>query len=168
MQITEEIREMVEYHIIKTLNRIGVKMKGEIKDLIRDHGKIAWERMVNNVAYNILRPTQTSFELVIGTNAKYVKYVVEGRSPGKIPPIKPIREWVRKKAYKFNKTGFMGLSGKNNSVKKIDSIAFAVARGIGKNGIKPFPFFNIILDQNEKYINDQYELMKKEINERLK
>lgn len=56
--------------------------------------------------------------------AKHAKFVEFGRRPGKRPPLKPIEQWVRVKRLSSNP-------------REIRSIAFAIARKIGREGTKP-------------------------------
>lgn len=57
----------------------------------------------------------------------YTKQLVDGREPGKFPPIKAIEEWIYHKGIKA--------VGKNIS---ISSLAFLIARKIAKEGTKYF------------------------------
>lgn len=75
----------------------------------------------------------------------YYEYVDEGRKAGKQPPLESIVKWVRQKS------AFGGL-GVNES-KDVNSVAFMIARKIGKFGIKPTHFFtNVINDGRLKQL----------------
>lgn len=52
--------------------------------------------------------------------AKYTEQLVQGRAPGRMPPVDPLQKWVESK---------LGKSGK-----EARGIAFAVARKIGQEG----------------------------------
>lgn len=67
--------------------------------------------------------------------ADYWRYVDEGRKPGKQPPLEEIRKWVRVKAV------FGGIGTQDP-----DSIAFAIARKIGKFGIEPSNFYSDVIN----------------------
>ena len=64
----------------------------------------------------------------------YVKYIESGRKAGsKCPPIKPIREWAKKKL------------GKQDN-----STIFLIRRAIAEDGIKPRPFMYKVLNTIDK------------------
>lgn len=67
-------------------------------------------------------------------------YVVDkGRNPGKMPPVDAIKKWIRQKPLRLRdlKTGsFVKMTDK-----KIDSVAFAIATKMKKEGTKPTYFF---------------------------
>ena len=68
--------------------------------------------------------------------ADYYEYVDEGRKAGKQPPIKDIIKWVRVKA----------ALGGLDVTKNVEGVAFAIARKIGKFGIKPSNFFSDVVN----------------------
>lgn len=67
-------------------------------------------------------------------------YVVDkGRNPGKMPPTDAIKKWIRQKPLRLRdlKTGsFVKMTDK-----KVDSVAFAIATKMKKEGTKPTYFF---------------------------
>lgn len=85
---------------------------------------------------------------------KYVKYVIEGRNPGKRPPILAIMTWIRDKglsATQTQKSKKILKSLKSKRIKKgfkqlskekaVKSFAFAIATNIAKKGtIKRFGY----------------------------
>ncbi len=71
----------------------------------------------------------------------YYMYVDEGRKPGKMPPVSSIAEWltlpnVREKLQEQSDAEFQG----------IQSLAFVIARKIGKEGTKGTKFFTNVVD----------------------
>lgn len=72
--------------------------------------------------------------------AEYWKYIEYGRKAGKRPPINAILTWVRKK----------GITPRNGIKMSDRSLAFLIAKKIGKVGIKPRPvlFEKIIKSKN--------------------
>ena len=67
-------------------------------------------------------------------------YVVDkGRKPGKMPPTDAIKKWIRQKPLRLRdlKTG----SFVKMTESKVDSVAFAIANKIKKEGTKPTYFF---------------------------
>lgn len=97
--------------------------------------------------------------------------VEDGRGAGKkMPPEKPIIDWIRDKGLKLDRKGLIGkikTKGKNKGrpytreeVQK--SVAFGIRKSISKFGIKPLPFVATV-------INDQLKAdLKKELTEALK
>lgn len=79
----------------------------------------------------------------VGVGVKYGKAVHEGRPPGKMPPVKPLQEWIRRKK-------LVGDDGKPLS-------AWAVAKSIEKKGIKPNPFLTDALDNKRKDVVRQFD-----------
>ncbi len=97
---------------------------------------------------NSFKPTQQDSNLKISF-LQYGEYVDSGRAPGKFPPVKPIQEWAKTK----------GIPG---------NAAWAIAKSIEKNGIKPRPFIqptlndivkDILVPQIEKQVTPQVEQM---------
>lgn len=82
-----------------------------------------------------IKETKSGFRIAFGARgagAQYVRWVEEGRGPGRRPPMEPIRQWVRAKPLKLRnlKTGrFQPLTDQN-----VNSAAFLIARKIGEKG----------------------------------
>ena len=77
----------------------------------------------------------------LGTAKDYAQYVHYGRRPGSTPPkVEPIKKWIREKPIRIRdrSTGRIMKSTEG----RITSLAFAIARSIGKKGIPAFPFFD--------------------------
>lgn len=77
----------------------------------------------------------------------YYQWVEEGRKPGKMPPVKSILDWVKAKPILPRPFG-----GKLPSQ---ESLAFLIARSIGKNGTKPQHILGDTLDSMDKHIDDK-------------
>lgn len=82
----------------------------------------------------------------------YWYYVEHGTSPNygaknptrKMPPIQPIIEWIENKPVPPKVEGLT-----------VKQQAYAIARGIQKNGTKPHPFFNKAVEQTWKQFKDE-------------
>ena len=72
----------------------------------------------------------------IGTNTGYGFYVEFGRQPGKMPPVRFIEGWVRRK---------LGLKGKESK-----GVAFMIAKGIAQRGTKAQPFLRPSFERERK------------------
>ena len=99
----------------------------------------------------------------------YWKWVDQGRKPGKMPPIAPIAKWIAQKglpiraqvkASPLKRKSKLSLSERVRSRQR--SVAFLIARSIGKKGIKPTHFYSDVI--NDKFIED----MKTDISKALK
>lgn len=74
----------------------------------------------------------------------YWYYVENGRKAGKMPPIQPIIEWIENKPVPPKVEGLT-----------VKQQAYAIARGIGKNGTQPRPFFKKAVEQTWKQFKDE-------------
>lgn len=74
------------------------------------------------------------------TAGGYAYFVEFGRRSGKMPPIKMLMEWARKKL--------------RLDEKEAKSAGFLIARKIAKQGTKPHPFFGPAVEKNKKAIED--------------
>lgn len=117
----------------------GAKIK------LKDNGSIATGMLRNSGS---VRP-QVDGTVDAGFYAEYAYWVEYGRKAGGMPPVKLIKEWVRKKHITSNE-------------KEIDSMAFAIARNIAANGTKAKPFLTPSYEENKSRID---EIMQKAINE---
>ena len=87
----------------------------------------------------------------------YYTYVDKGRKKGKRPPIKPIIDWVKE-----NKLDIPEGSS-------AESIAFAVANSIAKDGVKPRPFIEELqLEIGIQTRNYLVNVMNKELKKGIK
>lgn len=76
--------------------------------------------------------TNAGLGAVIGTNAPHSKWIEKGRGPG-FPPLAPILYWVQRK---------LGIRDKTAK-----SVAFLIARKIGRVGFKAQPFLGPAYDR---------------------
>jgi hypothetical protein len=79
----------------------------------------------------------------------YGKFIDSGRKPGsKYPPVKSIRDWIKVKGIKPNKS---------RGVRTEEQLIFLIRRAIGIRGIDPVPFldiWDIHTDELEELIED--------------
>jgi len=94
-----------------------------------------------------------------GTASRYAEVIEDGRKAGaKAPPIEPILAWIKIK-------GIKARDEKGKILKQTESrkrgLAFAIARGIGKNGIEPVKYFeNAYKDAIEEREQDILQALK--------
>lgn len=101
---------------------LAKKLIDEIKSNLIKEGKVSSGRLVNSLSYEVIKDLESVTIQILGE--KYLKFVDEGRRPGKMPPIGDIKKWVIQKPVKF--------VGKTD-----DQTAFIIAKSIGKKGIVP-------------------------------
>ena len=93
-----------------------------------------------------------------GAKVDYGTYVHEGRQRGKMPPLDSIIDWMGKKRIRPRdaETG----SFVQATPGRVRSLAYLIARSIGKYGVEPFPFFSMAFDHHaqamEKEIADAF------------
>ena len=73
---------------------------------------------------------------------EYWKYANYGRPPGKIPPVSAIEEWITRRRI---------VPESNTSTPNVTSLAYAIARKIGKEGTKGTKFLEKSLDEQKEY-----------------
>ena len=88
-----------------------------------------------------------------GPSAKHGFYVEHGRSPGKAPPQKAIRDWMRVKGIRLPE-------------KQMQQVAFLIGRKIAKKGTKPRPFVAPVARQKQ-WRDDYARLVANGIDRRL-
>lgn len=117
--------------------KYGKLIVEDIKDILKSEGKDATGTLINSIGYRIQEGPADGDEIeLIVFWADYGDYVDRGRKPGgKMPPVKNILDWVKLK----------GIRGKGKQTQ--ESVAFAIAKGIQKNGIEP-TFFKTLAERN--------------------
>lgn len=73
---------------------------------------------------------------------EYWKYANYGRPPGKMPPVSAIEEWITRRRI---------VPESNNSTPNVTSLAYVIARKIGKEGTKGTKFLEKSLDEQKEY-----------------
>ena len=144
-QNKKQFTEKVLFKAAQGLKESAARIVAGAKTRLRDNGSVATGMLRNSGS---VRP-QADGTVDAGFYAEYAYWVEYGRKAGGMPPVKLIKEWVRKKHITSNE-------------KEIDSIAFAIARNIAANGTKAKPFLTPSYEENKARID---ELMQKAINE---
>ena len=73
---------------------------------------------------------------------EYWKYANYGRPPGKMPPVSAIEEWITRRRI---------VPESNTSTPNVTSLAYAIARKIGRKGTKGTNFLEKSLDEQKDY-----------------
>lgn len=111
----------------KALEELGVDFIKELTNQLIAADKKATGELINSLDYRVVEVLD-NFLLTI-TSAPYLKWVDEGRRPGKMPPPSKFLKWIDARNIKFK-------DKKGKFISK-QSTAFLIARSIGKKGIKP-------------------------------
>lgn len=106
-------KDIIDEGLAKTFGRDYVKI---LIRLLKKFGKVASSALINSIDVK-LQQTANDIKVLIEAN-DYLKFVDEGRKPGKYPPIQAISKWAN----------FKGIP---------QSAVFPIARSIFKFGIKP-------------------------------
>lgn len=96
-------------------------VKGVVRELI-NADKVATGKLIRSIDYRVIAKAETLILEIL--SLPYLENVIEGRRPGKQPPISAILPWVKKRNVKIK-----GSSDRQT--------AFVIARSIGRKGIKP-------------------------------
>lgn len=107
------------------LNQYGEEIRLAISNRLKADNKIASGKAANSL---IKKVTPNSLQI---EGWKYIEVISGGRAPGKkAPPVGKIMEWID------NKKGMTIRSDKYAGKKhRIKSLAYIIARNIGRNGI---------------------------------
>lgn len=153
-QFTREVLNKAAQGLKEVAARIVAEAKIKLKENITGVTKKSHKVINGSIATGMLRNSGSVRPQVDGTvdagfYAEYAYWVEYGRKAGGMPPVKLIKEWVRKKHL-------------SNDEKEIDSMAFAIAKNIAANGTKAKPFLTPSYEENKARID---EIMQKAINE---
>lgn len=154
------------------LNKAGILMTDEAKSILAQNKKYVTRAVFKGI-YKAVTIQPGKLILNFGNNARsksgfpYAAAVEAGRKAGKMPPIRDIKDWLYERArvhgeMRFNKgakQSFLvkkkpsklgSLSAVMNYDRQMTTIAFLIARKIGKTGTKPFPFMRPAYDLGVK------------------
>jgi hypothetical protein len=113
----------------KAMEAYGEALCLEIVQQLKDAGKEATGALAKSIDYELI---ETLDSIAIGIKGESYLGVVDGgrRKGAKPPPTGAIIKWMDVK-------GIKGRNPKTGKFQSQKSTAFAIARGISKNGIKP-------------------------------
>lgn len=125
-------------NIVKILSEYGDRFRQNAQQLLLDDDKVSSGELVNTITYSI----KTS-NVLIHVNVSlqdYYKWVAEGRSPGKFPPVQNIIQWIRSKPIIPTENGLGKIPTENQ-------LAYLIGRKIARDGIEGNDFFNKASDE---------------------
>jgi hypothetical protein len=127
---------MLDASIIAVEKKWAQKVVANAKSILLRNKKIASGQLYNSIRYNVSSDGSIFFEY-----APEGKWVESGRRKGaRQPPTNPIEKWIREK-------GLKGRDPKTGRYISNHTLAFLIARGISRDGIKPVPFMQLAIDQ---------------------
>ena len=121
----------VTNEILQVVNQIADAYRNTLKE----EGKVASGNLVNFTTE--IKQEGKWFSIIFNLQ-DYWKYVENGRAAGKFPPISAIENWISVKPIVPRAI--------NGKVPSTQQLAFLIARGIAKNGIKPTKALQNALD----------------------
>ena len=138
----------------KGMNTVAMRVADDAKKTLKENGSIATSQLINSI---FIRP-QTDSTIDVKAEANHAYWVEFGRKPGKLPPIKPILEWIKKKgladtySIKNHKRAARGSATsysviatkrtvlKSDYYKRAIAMAWAIAKSINSHHTKARPF----------------------------
>jgi hypothetical protein len=125
--------------------RIKRRVRGKVVN------RVASGRLLNSLYYNLkIRYNKPTIDFTVSNDeaGKYADVIEFGRRAGaKMPPVKPIEDWIRLKPLKLRNRQGEFIKSTESAIK---SAAFAIAKSIGKNGIEGINYY-------QEAINDTWD-----------
>ena len=140
--------EVVGEHIRQIMDDVGRDLVDEIKNQLEQKGKDASGDLISSIHYQLVEKSD-SIEVEI-LSLDYLKYVDQGRKPGKQPPVSKIVPWIQHKGIR--------MSSKSGKIMTVEQAAFVIARSIGKKGIGPT---NVVKNSIDMVYNRRKDDLKK-------
>lgn len=130
------------------LQEVGMKIIADAKDNLRRNGSVATARLIGTGKVQKLRDWSVDAGFMSG-GENYAGAVEYGRRAGKMPPVQFIRAWLKKKHSKGIEASAV-FAGRAAAERELNSLAFLIARAIGRHGSKPHPFFAPAVKRHEQ------------------
>ena len=122
-------------HTMKALNDFGnfiiTNYKSQLEAEQMNNGEL-----YRTISYSV--STGNSGWVISVSLELYWKYIEYGRRPGKMPPVSAIENWIKVKQILPRP---ITLKSGKSVVPTIPQLSFLIARKIGRDGIRPRPFF---------------------------
>ena len=122
-------------HTMKALTEFGQKIVDNYKAELEACGYQDGQ-LYRTLNYSV--KMDNSSWLISISLEEYWKYVEYGRRPGKMPPLDVIEKWIKVKQILPRP---LTLKSGKSVVPTIPQLSFLIARKIGRDGIRPRPFF---------------------------
>ena len=149
-------------HTMKALNDFGQKIvenyKAELEACNYQDGQL-----YRTLSYSV--KMENSSWLISISLEEYWKYIEYGRRPGKMPPVSAIENWIKVKQILPRP---ITLKSGKSVVPTIPQLSFLIARKIGRDGIRPRPFFKQSFeDAKQEFLQKIEEAILADIKESL-
>jgi hypothetical protein len=135
---------MDNQNTIEALAMYGERIRDQMVENLFNNRSVNTGNLANKIVYKV---NENNLTATISVDEWYGITVEEGigRKAGRMPPIAPIENWIRKK----------NLRPKAGST--VEGFAFAIARNIAKRGTnpKPKPFAAPAVEQVKKNFGDE-------------
>lgn len=138
----------MNFNLKGALEDLGADFIKELTNQLLSADKKATGDLIRSLDYEVIETVNGLFLNIISD--EYLKYVDEGRKPGKMPPSSKFIKWIDAKGIKFK--------NKKGKIIKKESTAFLIARSIGKKGIKPT---NVIRKTIDTVYSNKIEVLEK-------
>lgn len=141
----------IENLVRERLTKNGDQIVARIKEKLIAQGKIASGDTLNSIGFDIQVQNGVMDLNILANHAFY--YVDKGRKPGKQPPIFKVLQWMD---FKNIQPISRNIPSNHFSIPRADrSLAFLIARKIGRDGIKPTNILSSTLEEtNDPLIKD--------------
>jgi hypothetical protein len=115
---------MTDYKNLKVaMDQLGKDYILELTNQLISADKKASGNLIRSLRYEVIEVLNNILIRVYA--ADYLNVVDKGRKPGKMPPVSPIKKWM----------DIRGIRPGKKQTK--EQLAFAIAKSIGQNGIRP-------------------------------
>jgi hypothetical protein len=167
--MANEFENMLNEYALAVVERAQSNLR--IKRRVRGKvvNRVASGRLLNSLYYNLkIRYNKPTIDFTVSNDdaGKYADVIEFGRRPGaKMPPVKPIEDWIRLKPLKLrNRQGEFIKATESN----IKSAAFAIAKSIGEKGIEGIYYYTEAIDDTwDEYKDKLMDSYIKSIENRL-
>lgn len=120
----------------RTLENVVQQFTVALQVFLRDYDKNASCNLYNSLKTRV-EIQGTVFEIILHSE-DYLKYVDEGRGPGKFPPLDKIKQWIRIKP--------VLPTPMNGKLPTENQLAYLIGRKIANKGIEPTNIINKTVD----------------------
>ena len=150
-------------HTMKALTEFGQKIvdnyKAELQACNYQDGQL-----YRTLSYSV--KMDNSSWLISISLEEYWKYIEYGRRPGKMPPLDVIEKWIKVKQILPRP---LTLKSGKSVVPTIPQLSFLIARKIGRDGIRPRPFFKQSFeDAKREFLSKIADAVQQDIVESIK
>lgn len=122
----------------REIENLGNRIVRGMRDRLAKNGSNASGKLSQSIDFRYFEANTDKITLKFSLR-KYYKFVEHGRGPGKRPPQRKIKGWIRDK----------GISTGDKSIK---STAFLIARKIGNEGTRAQPFVKPTLREQKPIV----------------